>query len=118
MREEAARGGETSVAVLSYNFWQRTFQGRPGILGQQLRVNQRLYTVIGVLPVRFAWSDADVYTPLELRPAGADLINVLYRMRPDVSERQVAEEFEPLLLEFRSKSHAGCIRMAPFTSDS
>ena len=96
-REENPQGSETSVAVLSYAFWQHTFQGRIDILGQRLRANHILYTVIGVLPGRFTWSDADMYTPIEIRPGSAVLLNVLYRMRPHVSENQISKEFTPAL---------------------
>src|ERR1035438_7130835 len=54
-------GGESKVepvAVLSYSFWERHFSGRRDILGHQLRLNDKFFTVIGVLPVRFTWQDA------------------------------------------------------------
>src|SRR4051794_33627374 len=51
------------VAVLSYKFWQRLYQGRRDVLGQKIRLNDTVYTVIGVLPVRFTWNDIDVYVP-------------------------------------------------------
>lgn len=102
-REETTSAAAASVAVLSYSFWQRTFQGRHDILGQQLRLNNSLYTIIGVLPIRFTWNDADVYAPMETRPASTDLINILYRVRPHVLERQIATEFEPILVEFQKQ---------------
>ncbi|MBV8865124.1 MAG: ABC transporter permease, partial [Acidobacteriaceae bacterium] len=89
------------VAVLSYRFWQQSFQGSPDILGQQLRLNDNVYTVIGVLPVRFTWMDLDVYVPMDMRPSTTDYINVFFRIRPGVSESQINAEFQPILQEFR-----------------
>ena len=41
------------VVVLSHAFWQRRFGGDPGIVGKQLTLNGRPWTVAGVLPPNF-----------------------------------------------------------------
>ncbi|MEK7404386.1 MAG: ADOP family duplicated permease [Acidobacteriota bacterium] len=38
------------VVILSYRFWQRQFQGDPGIIGRPIKVDGATYTVIGVMP--------------------------------------------------------------------
>ena len=43
------------VAVLSYHFWQSHFRGRADAIGKSLQLNREEYTVIGVMPPRFAW---------------------------------------------------------------
>jgi len=53
-----------NVAVLSYHYWKKHFAGQRTAIGRTLRLNRENYTVIGVLPARFAWWDSDVYTPL------------------------------------------------------
>jgi hypothetical protein len=57
------------VAVLSYLFWQRHFFGQRDVIGKSVQLNDKFYTIIGVLPVRFTWQDADIYTPVAIRPA-------------------------------------------------
>ena len=89
------------AAVLSYKFWQQSFQGRRDIIGRQVRLNDTAYTVIGVLPVRFTWMDVDAYVPMDMRPSEHDFINVIYRIRPGVSQSQIDAEFQPILREFR-----------------
>jgi predicted permease len=91
------------VAVLSYKFWQQSFQGRPDILGRQVRLNDDVYTVIGVLPVRFTWNDVDAYVPMDLRPSTHDIVGVFYRIKPGVSQDQVDAEFQPILQEYRTQ---------------
>jgi predicted permease len=90
-------------AVISYKFWQRVFQGSPNALGQQLRLNDRVYTIIGVLPVRFTWMDEDVYVPMDMKSDAAQLVLVFCRIRPGVTERQVNAEFQPIFQEFRTQ---------------
>ena len=48
------------VAVLSYAFWQRHFFGRRDVLGQSLRLNDKFYTIVGVLPVRFTFDEGRI----------------------------------------------------------
>jgi hypothetical protein len=62
------------VAVLSYKFWQAHYQGRRDVLGQKIRLNDKIFTVIGLLPVRFTWNDIDVYSPMDLRPSRNDFV--------------------------------------------
>jgi hypothetical protein len=38
-----------AVAVLSNAYWQRRFGGDPNIVGKPIRLNQTLFTVVGVV---------------------------------------------------------------------
>lgn len=53
-----------NVAVISYHYWKQHFAGQPAAIGKTLQLNRENYTIIGVLPIRFAWWDCDIYTPL------------------------------------------------------
>src|SRR5260370_37994120 len=53
--------GAEPVVVLGYKFWQRQFGGDPGVLGRKLRLNDKVRTVIGVMPPRYRCSGAAVY---------------------------------------------------------
>src|SRR5688572_29954505 len=46
--EEEGTGGP--VAIVSYGFWQNRLAGRSDLAGQSVRVNDRTYSVIGVVP--------------------------------------------------------------------
>jgi predicted permease len=100
-KEAKAGAAPAPVAVLSYRFWQHTMQSRPDILGQQIQLNDDVYTVIGVLPVRFTWMDVDVYVPMDPRPSTTEYKSVFYRIREGVSPDQVNAEFVPILEEYR-----------------
>jgi predicted permease len=88
------------VAVLSYLFWQRHFFGRHDILGQSLRLNDKFYTIIGVLPVRFTWQDADIYSPVAMRPDDEYRWQLVMRVRPGVPRQQIDAEFQAFQQKF------------------
>jgi putative ABC transport system permease protein len=57
--------GATPVTVLSYGLWQRRFGGDPNILDQQLMLNGRSFTVIGIMPPDFRFPNrAELWTPV------------------------------------------------------
>jgi predicted permease len=41
------------VVVLSHNYWQERFGENPAVIGQQLKLNQTAFTIIGVTPPAF-----------------------------------------------------------------
>ena len=68
-REDVPKGDP--VAVLSYSLWQRRFAGRLDILGQPITANGKQFTVVGVMPPGFWFTNAheDFFVPLGLNPA-------------------------------------------------
>lgn len=50
VREDASR-----TVMLSYAFWQSALGGPPDILGKSIRLDNDLYTVIGVMPADFSF---------------------------------------------------------------
>ena len=62
---------DAHVAVISYRLWQNWFGGDESVLGRQLQVNSRPFTVIGVLPSDFYFNtrSADIWLTLGLNPA-------------------------------------------------
>lgn len=66
---DASDGGQP-VVVLNYKFWQRFYQGNPAVIGHTLQLNHENYTIVGVMPLRFAFNDTfgvgDVYLPRSL----------------------------------------------------
>ncbi|HEY4133567.1 MAG TPA: ADOP family duplicated permease [Gemmatimonadaceae bacterium] len=91
------------VVVLGYDLWQSRFAGRASVLGEQLKLNGAVYTVIGVTGRDFhfvrhnslgAPQGASLYIPfpyeLGTRPATQGAFAVLIRARHGASPGAVA----------------------------
>ena len=62
--------GGDRAALISHGLWQQRFGARADIVGQPLTLNNRSYTVVGVLPQDFQWqAQVDLFVPIGL---GAD----------------------------------------------
>ncbi len=63
--DDEDKPGGTPVVVLSYPLWQRRFGGQAGILNQQLTLNGKSYTVIGIMPEGFQYpSRVEMWVPV------------------------------------------------------
>jgi predicted permease len=106
-----ARPGAEPVVVLGYRFWQRQFGGDPGILGRQLRLNDNLRTVIGVMPKRFMWRGADVYLPIPFERGrvveGVRGVHLLGRLKPDVTAAQAEADLVPIIADLKRRTPEG-----------
>jgi putative ABC transport system permease protein len=69
-----ARGGgpDGPVAVISYSFWQRRFDGAADVVGRTLVVDRVPFTIVGVTPPQFFGVDVgrrfDVVIPIGAEP--------------------------------------------------
>ena len=84
------------VVVLTYQYWQRRFNGNREVVGQSLRLDNRNYTILGVMPPRFTWWDADVYVPLDSSGLEPSRYTTVMRLRPGVTRAQALEESRPI----------------------
>jgi predicted permease len=67
------------VAVISDRFWRRVLAAEPSVVGRELTLNDRTFTVVGVTPEGFAGTDVgnpvDVWIPLTAQQlVGRDLM--------------------------------------------
>jgi len=55
--------GATPVFVLRYKTWVKEFAADPKILNKTFVLNDTPRMLVGIMPPRFAWGDADVWIP-------------------------------------------------------
>jgi putative ABC transport system permease protein len=118
------------VLVLSYAYWMKEFGGNRNILGRTFEMNDRVHTVVGVLPSLPEYPDAnDVYMPTTSCPfrsapamiANRDgrMLSGYARLRPGVTLAQanvdLAAVSQRLALEY-PKSYPASAGFAPQTT--
>jgi predicted permease len=95
------------VVVLSYSFWKRRFSGRPDVVGKVISMGHQDYTIVGVLPPRFAWVMGDVYLPMKItNDANALLWLSCVKLKHGITLQAAEAEFEPLLRTFAAQTPA------------
>jgi predicted permease len=99
----------THAAVLSHALWKSRFGGDPRILEKRIRINGRLFTIVGVAPPGFRFpvdmpgvqlwvtlsEDATVseFTPLT-EQRGARVLEVIGRLKPGVTPDQARSQMD------------------------
>jgi predicted permease len=92
------------VAVLSYKFWQRHFGSNPAVVGHNLQLVRKTYTIIGVAAPRFTWDDADVYLPLKVTQDLSRAYYVGIRLKPGITHKAANAALQALLEQFAKES--------------
>jgi predicted permease len=110
---EDDKPGAPSVAVLDYACWQRAFGGSPAAIGRTIRLNNAVFTIIGVAEPGFTrltpGKSIDLWASLNQAPAlGIKWIKfsdpddwwlvVLGRLEPGVSRAQAQAAIDPLFV--------------------
>jgi putative ABC transport system permease protein len=103
--EEEGEVGRDKEVVLSAGLWHRHFASDTGVLGKELRLDGRPYTVVGVMPASFQPVDprAVLWRPLsfsaEDKSDGKRHSNNWWnigRLRPGATRRQAQSEIDAL----------------------
>jgi predicted permease len=98
--------GATAVALISAGFWQRKLASAPDVLGKSLTLDDKSYTIIGVIPASFKSlsgnpTGVDVYVPIgqwshpALQNRGVGLgIHGIGRLKPGVTIEQAQADLD------------------------
>ena len=93
-----------NIGVISYLFWQRHFHGDPGIVGRTVELNHQPYSILGVVPPRYTWNDADIYIPLAMTPDARRPLALMARMKPGVTLEAVNAELQGMTERFAKRT--------------
>ena len=109
--ESDATADAPEVVVLSYGLWQRRFAGRASIVGQEIVIDGRSHTVVGVMPRRFEFPvfnfKGDLWSPLKAdRVAAAPLTSIVAigRLKPGVSYAAAQADVDTILRRIEATS--------------
>jgi putative ABC transport system permease protein len=92
---EDTEPGSPLVALLGYGLWQSRYGGRSDAIGETIRLDDEIATIVGVLPASFN-AETPLATPLripadEFMRRGTGRVSVYARLRPGLTIDQAAE---------------------------
>lgn len=99
--KEQNRPGNDKVIVLTYTYWKTQYGERPEVIGQDIRIDDETYKVIGVAPRELEAFDARMkfVVPLSWQPAAENPqgrygvgIQMFGRLKPGISAGQADGE--------------------------
>jgi putative ABC transport system permease protein len=97
--DEIQPGGD-HVVLLSEGLWQSRFARDPGVLGKTVKLNDEVFTVIGILPSTFQFPPdhpTDIVLPQPPDPdRGHGFLNVVGRFKPGVTLAQAQVEMDTI----------------------
>ena len=108
------RQGAPAVLMLSYEFWKEKQGADPQIVGKTFEMNDRVHTVIGVLPPIPQYpNENDVYMPTSACPfrssarmignRDAHMMSVFARMKPGVTVEQSRADLAPIARQLETE---------------
>lgn len=108
------RMGAEAVLVLSHRYFQSSFGGDPAVVGKTVRMNDKVHTIVGVLPPLPEYpGKVDVYMPVSACPSRsspqfianrkARMMSAFARMKAGVSASQAQEEVRALTRRMRAQ---------------
>ncbi len=99
------------VVVVSQRLWERRWGGDPALIGRDVQINGKPYTVLGVLPrdVRFPDESTDLWLPLGLDPANpggraSHYLSMVGRLRPGVDVEGANAELQGLMARWAAEN--------------
>jgi putative ABC transport system permease protein len=106
--------GRDGVVILNARLWQRRFNSDPNLIGTQIALNGRKFTVVGIMPARFQFplplfgiqggtfaGPVDIWKPIaftkdELESRGSRSYGVIGRLKKGISTAQAQAQIDTI----------------------
>ena len=124
--------GNDNAVVISERLWQRRFNRDPELVGKQLSLNGRSFTVVGIMPAKFEFplpifnlqggtfgQRVDIWKPIafsknELESRGSRSYGIVARLKRGFTLAQARAELETVIANWRSRFPDNYNASSPF----
>ncbi|PYS88726.1 MAG: permease [Acidobacteria bacterium] len=100
---EEEQPGHDPTVIISDGLWRRRFGADPSIVGRNVRINERAFIVVGVMPQKFLFPrpNIELWTPLiaekeDVTDRGAHYLQVIARLKPGAALAGAQSELDAL----------------------
>lgn len=104
---------DQQLAVISDRWWRRSFGASPEVIGKQIELDDKSFTIIGVAPPEFLsdtlGESVDVWVTMALMPPslrmgpGYTWLNLIGRLKPGVSIKQAGASLAGLAAQVQNR---------------
>jgi predicted permease len=119
--DEDSVADRDAVAVLGYGFWQRIYDGNPGVIGKTLLINSHVFTIVGIMPpdfhgveiggmpneiwipammIRVGYRHCDVFQPT------CTILDLMGRLKSGIGAAEAQAEIATLMQQLRASDPA------------
>ena len=108
---EEAQEGQDYVVLISHELWRRRFGADPNTVGQQVLINGRNHTVIGIMPEGFSFPErTEIWKPLwfpkeqyDQQRRGSRGVEVIARLKSNVGLTEAQAEMDHLAAQLEQQ---------------
>jgi putative ABC transport system permease protein len=110
---DEAKVGAPNVVVFGHGLWQRAFGSDPRIVGQQVTLAGRSYTVLGIMPPGWRFpvqaETSEFIMPLaplvapQVTQRGSRFVHLIGRLKPGVTVKQAEAETKPIAVRLEQQ---------------
>ena len=110
--ESEEKPGANRVAIIGYDFWQSAFGGKEDTLNQQIILNGKPHTIIGILPQDFRFpllaKQGQIWTTVigegsNLPERGAQVLRAVGRLKPEATIEQAGNDIATVAANLASE---------------
>jgi len=100
--QDEEQPGKDQVVVLSHRLWMTRFAGDRAIVGRNVMLDGKPYTVVGVMPASFQYPQrTELWTPIAFHPdyakdRGIRWLRVMARLKPGTTIEQAEVEMKTI----------------------
>jgi putative ABC transport system permease protein len=103
--EDDLRERQSQVVVISYGFWQRHFGGDRNLIGREITLDDKSYSVIGIMPRDFEFpiqeEKVEMWAPLAFpddltQMRGAHYLDGVGRLKSNVTPQQAVADLDAI----------------------
>lgn len=117
VESDSATRGAAPLVVLSHRYWKERLAGDPGVLNQNLLINGKLFTIVGVARPGFnsviGGTQPDFFVPISMKAdmtpgwdfldnRRAKWLNIIGRLKPGLTVQQAEAGINPLWKSLRA----------------